>query len=131
MRNHRVKGVRLLIVLGLLIGAPGQGRAQSLDPQSLLGEWVGTWAGKLASANGPYRLTVEAVDGDKVRGHVDTTGSTRQQNAPVTFPIRGVLRGNHLTYGTKNYEVDLEVNGSEMRGTWTGLAHRDITLTKK
>jgi hypothetical protein len=131
MRSHLVNGVRLLVVLGLLVGLPGHGRAQTIDPQSLLGEWVGTWAGKLASASGPYRLTIEAVDGDMVRGHVDTTGAPRQQNAPVTFPIRGVLRGNHLTYGTSNYTVDLEVNGSEMRGTWTGMAHRDITLTKK
>ena len=76
MRNHRVNGVLILVGVGLMgmVGVPGHGRTQSIDPLSLLGEWVGTWQGKLASASGPYRLTIEAIDGDKVRGHVETTG---------------------------------------------------------
>jgi hypothetical protein len=49
----------------------------------------------------------------------------------VTFRVAGTLEGNHLRYGTGNYTVDLEINGSEMRGTWSGLAHRDVSLRKR
>jgi hypothetical protein len=131
MRRHRTNAVRLVVLVGWLLGVAGGGHAQSLDPQSLIGDWVGTWQGKLASASGPYRLVVEQVNGDKVLGHVETTSGRSKQNAPTSFKIAGAVKGNHLTYGTKNYQVDLEVNGSEMRGTWTGLAHRDLTLVKQ
>ena len=130
MQRHRTNGVLLVVVVGVLLGVAVNGDAQAPDPQSLLGEWIGTWTGRLASASGPYRLVIERVDGRRVRGHVETTGGRNQQGAPVSFRIAGVLKGNHLTYGASNSPVDLEVNGSEMRGTWTGLAHRDITLNK-
>ncbi len=120
-----------MVAVGWLLGVAVGGHAQSLDPQSLIGDWVGTWQGKLASTSGPYRLVIERVNGTKVNGHVETTGGRSKQDAPVSFRIAGEVKGNHLTYGTKNYQVDLEVNGSEMRGTWTGLAHRDLTLVKQ
>ena len=131
MRRHRTSGVLLVVVVGWLLGVPMSGHAQSLDPQSLIGHWAGTWQGKLASASGPCRLVIERVNGDMVHGHVETTGGRSKQDAPTWFKIAGVVKGNHLTYGTNNYQVDLEVNGSEMRGTWTGLAHRDLTLVKQ
>jgi hypothetical protein len=96
-----------------------------------VGEWVGTWAARLASASGPYRLVIERVAGGKVHGYVETTGGRNQPNPPATFRIAGTLEGNHLRYGTDNYTVDLEISGSEMRGTWSGRAHRDLSLRKR
>jgi hypothetical protein len=131
MLRHRPNVVLLVMVVGGLLGVAVGGHAQALDPQSLIGDWVGTWQGKLASQSGPYRLVIERVKGDKVQGHVETISGRVKQNAPTSFRIAGVVKGNHLTYGTSNYQVDLEVNGSEMRGTWTGMAHRDLTLVKQ
>ena len=128
MRRHCVNGVLALVLFGLLLGVPVNGCAQPLEPQSLIGEWIGTWEGKMASVSGPYRLTIQRIDGEKVRGRVETSGG-RGENR--TFPITGVLRGNHLTYGTSNFTVDLEISGSEMHGNWSGLVQREISLTKK
>ena len=128
MQRNCVNGVLALVLFGLLLGVPVNSCAQPLEPQSLIGEWIGTWQGKLASVSGSYRLTIQRIDGEKVRGHVETSGE-RGENR--TFPITGVLRGNHLTYGTSNYTVDLEISGSEMRGNWSGLVKREISLTKK
>ena len=131
MRRPRTNAVLLVMVVGWLLGVAVGGHAQSLDPQSLIGDWVGTWQGRLASASGPYRLVIERVNGDKVHGHVETTSGRSKQDAPTSFRIAGEVKGNHVTYGTSNYQVDLEVNGTEMRGTWNGLAHRDLTLVKQ
>jgi len=117
-----------VLFFGLLLGVPVDGCAQPLEPQSLIGEWIGTWKGKLASVSGPYRLTIQSIDGEKVRGRVETSGGRGENH---TYPITGVLRGNHLTYGTSNFTVDLEISGSEMQGNWSGLVQREITLTKK
>jgi hypothetical protein len=131
MRRNSVKGCLLFLLFGLLLGAPFNSGAQPLDPQSLIGAWIGTWKGKLASVSGPYELIIESIDGEKVRGHVETTGAGSRQDAPVKFRITGLLQGNHLTYGTATYVVDLEIRGSQMRGTWSGFVQREISLTKK
>jgi hypothetical protein len=46
--------------------------AQNVDPQSLVGQWTGTWTEKSESKmNGPYYITIERVDGNRVFGRCE------------------------------------------------------------
>jgi hypothetical protein len=66
---------RRLVLVGLAISVaaavvPLAGVvAQNVDPQSLVGQWTGTWTEKSESKmNGPYYITIEKVDGNRVFG---------------------------------------------------------------
>src|SRR5437667_8127745 len=67
----------------------------AVDPQSLVGEWNGSWVDKhQGKANGQYSLTIEKVEGNQVHGRVEVrAGRTRE------FKFVGTLEGNRLTFG--------------------------------
>src|SRR6266851_9353802 len=53
----------------ILVFGVSEVRAADLDPQSLLGEWQGTWSSAAArSSTGNYYITINKVDGAKVLG---------------------------------------------------------------
>ena len=46
--------------------------AQTVDPQSLVGQWAGTWAmTNEPGIQGTHNMTISKVDGNQVFGHVD------------------------------------------------------------
>jgi len=97
-----------------------------LDPQSLVGEWSGTWQNKhYSGGNGQYHLTIEQVKGDKVYVQVVISGRD-------TFKTVGTLNGNRLTFSKQN-PTELLIDGNQMKGTSQGSIRgnpRHITLTK-
>ena len=99
-----------------------------LDPQSLVGEWSGSWTNtKLQGANGQYHLTIDEVKGDKVYGQVVISGRETLQ-----FKLLGTLAGNRLTFSSVNPTV-LLIDGKQMRGNSQGSVRTnpmDIALTK-
>ena len=101
--------------------------AQNVDPQSLMGQWNGTWTEKSASKlNGPYYLTIEKVDGNKVFGR----GEVHSRPGKTEFKFVGTLEGNRLTYGRDNV-VDLTIDGDRMEGTATGRTNWRVKLNKQ
>ena len=106
----------------IAIGAAARTGAQTppLDPQSLVGQWVGSWVnaheGKL---NGKYYLTIDRVVGEKVFGKGEFVGRTTTE-----FKIGGTLSCNLLTFG----RTTLTVDGNQMRGTGPDIK---ISLTKE
>jgi len=81
------------------LAAPAWSQAP-LDPQSLLGEWSGSWTSKhIGSFNGRYSLTVEKVEGDKVYGQVYFT---TPQRPTFQHKLVGTLDRNRLTFGSQN-----------------------------
>ena len=115
----------VVALVGLAVSAWSQ---EVLDPQSLVGEWGGSWINKSnRRVNGQYYLTVEKVEGNKVYGQVTISGSDTTQ-----FKIVGTLAGNRLTFGTQS-PTELLIEGKQMKGTNQGAvraAPLDITLTK-
>ena len=99
-----------------------------LDPQSLVGEWSGSWKNpQLPGANGRYQLTVDEVKGDKVYGQVVISGRETLQ-----FKLLGTLAGNRLTFSSANPTV-LLIDGNQMRGNSQGSVRAnpmDIALMK-
>jgi len=101
--------------------------AQNVDPRSLTGQWNGTWTEKSASKlNGPYYLTIEKVDGNKVFGR----GEVHSRPGKTEFKFVGTLEGNRLTYGRDNV-VDLTIDGDRMEGTATGRTNWRVKLNKQ
>ena len=80
-----------------------------IDPQTLIGQWSGSWVGAHAAAeNGRYYLTITRIEGPKVIGKVEFVGKRTTE-----FMINGTLSGNRLTY----LRTELTIFGNRMSGT--------------
>jgi hypothetical protein len=101
--------------------------AQNVDPQSLVGQWTGTWTEKSqAKMNGRYYITIEKVDGKRVFGRGEVhSGSWKNE-----FQFVGTLEGNRLTYRRDNL-TDLTIDGNRMEGTSIGRTNRRLKLDKQ
>ena len=131
MRSQPVGRLALMFVVAVLALAALAVSAWSqapLDPQSLVGEWSGSWTNKkLQGASGQYHLKVERVSGNKVYGRVEIIGREKAQ-----FNIVGTLDGNRLTFNPQN-PTELLIDGKRMNGSSQGAPRAnpmDITLTK-
>src|SRR4030095_15449723 len=101
--------------------------AQNVDPQSLVGQWTGTWTEKSESKmNGPYYITIERVDGNKVFGRAEV----HSRSGKTEFQFVGTLQGNRLTYGRDNV-ADLTIDGNRMEGTALGRTNWRVKLNKQ
>jgi hypothetical protein len=115
----------------LVVGAiPGTVSGQTLDPQSLISEWSGTWQSTgpdTAAYRGQYVLTIKRIEGAKVFCHVFVTNPRgNSQGEPVA-----TLAGNRLSWGGQ-FPTEFTVSGTEMRGSRQGgPAPLEITLKKK
>ena len=131
MRIHTMGRSLLLFAASVVAAATLVVSAASetpLDPQSLVGEWSGSWRDtQKPGANGQYHLTVEEVKGDKVYGQVVISGRETLQ-----FKLLGTLAGNRLTFSSANPTV-LVIEGNQMRGNSQGSVRAnpmDIALMK-
>ena len=99
-----------LAVLGAALPAAAQ---TSVDPQSLVGDWTGTWSGRVSMRgsenSGEYVLRITKVVRD-------------QEGLPQ----------DRLTFGTSPQVTELTINGDHMSGTaTTPESHQlKIELTK-
>ena len=132
MRAHTSFGRPLLLFAASVVAvatlAVSAWSETPLDPQSLVGEWSGSWRDThKPGANGKYYLTVDEVKGDKVYGKVVVSGRETLQ-----FKLFGTLAGNRLTFSSVNPTV-LLIDGNQMRGNSQGSVRTnpmDIALTK-
>jgi len=123
----------LLLACLALHWAPMLFAQATLDPQSLVGEWVGKWiaaatgggSGGRGGTQGPYSLVITRVEGDRVFATLDTQGFSGN--------IRATLSGDRLTFGGEQFQTELAIDGNQMRGTRRGggIPAREIQLLKK
>ncbi len=119
----------LLIALAMFaLGAPARSQSPTPDPQTLLGEWWGDW--NIATSSGRYYLTITRVEGQKVYGRVEVTGS---RVAP--YDIEGTLEGKTLRYSSTDKQVttELDIDGDRMsgKGERAGRYAGTISVIKK
>ena len=102
-----------------------QPQVTAVDPQSLVGSWVGSWTetGRRA-LSGRYIMTIDKVEGDRVSGTAEMVG--RRVQVPP-FRVAGTLSGNRLTYGTR-VQTELMIDGGRMTGKTSG-ANEDVCIT--
>lgn len=121
----------IALAVAILAGAtPDPLRAQAFDPQSLIGEWAGTWNNlgpDAATARGQYRLTIKKVEGGKVFCHLYFTNPSGNFERDIV----ATLDGNRLRWGGPR-PTEFTVEGNDMRGIGGGDVGRfEITLKKK
>ena len=129
--EDRAKSRRVLVGLAVSITAVlvpvTRIVAQNVDPQSLVGQWTGNWTEKSESKiNGPYYLTIERVEGNKVFG----LGEVHSRSGKTEFRFVGTPQGNRLTYGRDNV-TDLTIDGNRMEGTSIGRTNWRVKLNKQ
>ncbi len=125
MRDRIIPRLSLLFaVLIIAVSVPAFPQAP-LDPQSLVGEWRGSWKASHGHAKGDYSLIIERIDGQQVYGRVKMPESKKAE-----FRLVGRLEGNRLTFGEKG-ATELFIDGRRMSGASRGTIGRDITLWKR
>jgi hypothetical protein len=98
----------------------------AVDPQSLVGEWTGSWVDKReGKSKGQYSLTIEKVEGNQVHGRGEVSARRTSE-----FKFVGTLEGNRLTFGRDTKTV-FTIEGTQMRGSSEGpVAARNISINK-
>jgi hypothetical protein len=104
---------------------------QTLDPQSIIGEWGGRWVDPRDPGNtGSYFMTIKKIEGNKIftRLHLVGRGSFEGDR-------EATLSGNTLTIETRFNKAEFTIEGDQMRGTTrnlsTGFVSQEISLVKK
>jgi hypothetical protein len=105
-----------LACLGLILALGAhEVRAADLDPQSILGEWQGTWAmASSRGSTGSYYITINKVEGEKVQGRSERPASGKSAESNWNFV--GTLAGNVMTVKTPDLAMELTINGKSMTG---------------
>lgn len=100
----------VIILLVALVGSTYGQTAPAVDPQSLLGEWVGTIKGP---ANFDYYLTLTKAEGNKIFGKARNVGQRTNE-----YPIAGTVEGNVFKYKSTVHplSVELVIDGDTMKG---------------
>src|SRR5262244_2335821 len=126
LRSHGVVSGTFLFMVGI-----HQVRGEDFDPQSLIGEWQGTWSLMAQrGVTGNYYITIKKVDGEKVYGRSERPATTR--TAESNWGFVGTLAGNVLTVKNADFIMELTVNGKTMAG-WALIRgnRNEVSLTKK
>jgi hypothetical protein len=97
----------------------------SPDPQSLVGDWWGSWRARAQKGRGDYALTIERVEGEQVYGRAKTTGPWK-----ADFEFTGRIEGKKLKFGREDAATELVIDGNRMFGAFRGTITRDIELVK-
>ena len=128
-KKARFVVVGITAIVALVSWASAQNAA--VDPQTLVGQWVGNWANRGAARGGRYYLTIEKVEGDKVYLRIERP-DLKDSSQPKDVEGVGTLTGNHLSYAPPRIaQTDLTIDGNKMSGTSQGRATLEIELLKK
>jgi hypothetical protein len=75
-------------VIAVVTTLVGLVTAQAVDPQSLVGEWAGTWnsqSAEPANMSGAYSLTIKKVEDAKVFARLHSVSPGRNVDADVVL----------------------------------------------
>ena len=94
----------------LVVFVASTGAQTTVDPQSLLGEWVGTIKGP---ANFDYYLTLTKAEGNRITGKARNVGPRTSE-----YPISGTVEGNVFKYKSTTHPLTVEmvIDGDTMKG---------------
>jgi hypothetical protein len=127
------------LITGGLLGLGLVSSARALDPQALVGDWVGEWNNGLGGRDAVY-MTVRRVRGDRVEGTVyrqDTPGAP-SDNRDLGFV--GTLIGSTLSVrsgptvpGSPAMSFSCSVNrdGTRMEGFFQAAGRSAVSLAKR
>lgn len=113
--------------------------ARALEPQALVGDWVGEWNNGLGLRDAVY-MTVTKVLGDRVEGTVyrQANPGTASDNRDLVFV--GTLVGSTLSVRggptvpgspTMSFSCSVSRDGARMDGFFQGTGRSAVSLAKK
>jgi hypothetical protein len=116
---------RRVVVAGLL-GLGLVSSARALEPQAIVGDWVGEWNNGLGVRDAVY-MTVTKVLGDRVEGTVywQATPGTASDNRDLVFV--GTLIGSPAM----SFSCSVSRDGAHMDGFFQGTGRSAVSLAKK
>lgn len=129
---------RRVVVAGLL-GLGMVSSAWALEPQAIVGDWVGEWSNGLGARDAVY-LTVIRVLGDRVEGTVfwRATPGTAADNRDLSFV--GTLVGSTLSVRAgatvpgspaMSFSCSVSRDGTRMDGFFQGTGRSAVSFAKK
>ncbi len=129
---------RRVVVAGLL-GLGMVSSARALEPQAIVGDWVGEWNNGLGVRDAVY-LTVTQVRGDRVEGTVywQATPGTASDNRDLVFV--GTLIGSTLSVRggptvpgspAMSFSCSVSRDGARMDGFFQGTGRSAVSFAKK
>jgi hypothetical protein len=102
----------------------------AIDPQTLIGEWIGEWTPP-SGRGGKYYLTIEKIEGEKVQLRIERP-DLPDPSLPKDVRFVGTLTGNRLEYAPPRVpRTELTIDGNRMYGTAHGRGTLKIALQKK
>jgi hypothetical protein len=129
---------RRVVVAGLL-GLGMVSGARALEPQAIVGDWVGEWNNGLGVRDAVY-MTVTKVLGDRVEGTVywQATPGTASDNRDLVFV--GTLIGSTLSVRggptvpgspAMSFSCSVSRDGARMDGFFQGTGRSAVSFAKK
>jgi hypothetical protein len=126
-------------VLAALLGLASASGVGAIEPQALVGAWVGEWNNGLGVSDAVY-LTVTRVSGDRVEGSVywQATPGTPSENRDVLFV--GTLVGSTLSgrgaptipgSPAMSFSCSISRDGARMDGFFQGAARSAVSFARK
>ena len=121
-----------LVFLALALVSP----ALAFDPQSVVGNWEGTW--NASQGSGAYYINIKKVIGNQAEGTLYIDGSQRYHRRDV--PFTGTLDGTSLSLKdvptlpgspVLNQLLKISDDGTTMEGEGVGTVRATFSLKKK
>jgi len=128
-----------LAALALLLGLASVSGAGAIEPQALVGAWIGEWNNGLGVSDAVY-LTVTRVSGDRVEGTVywQATPGTASENRDLRFV--GTLVGSMLSVRgaptvpgspAMSFSCSISRDGTRMDGFFQGAGRSAVSFARK
>jgi hypothetical protein len=125
--------------LAVLLGLASVSTVRALEPQALVGAWVGEWNNGLGASNAVY-LTVTKVSGDRVEGTLywQATPGTPSENQDLLFV--GTLVGRTLSVRgaptvpgspAMSFSCSVSRDGTRMDGFVQGAGRSAVSFAKE
>jgi hypothetical protein len=133
-RNGTVRGVLtgLLVLWSVsIVGA--------LEPQTIVGDWVGEWNNGRGASDAVY-MTVTTVAGDRVEGTLSWRATPGAPSENRVLPFVGTLVGNTLSArgaptvpGSQamSFSYNITRDGTRMAGFFQATDRSSVSFTKK
>lgn len=129
---------RSRVLVGLLVLGSGTSTS-ALEPQAIVGDWVGVWSNSLGASDAVY-MTVTKVSGERVEGTVywQATPGAPSENHDVLFV--GTLVGSTLSVRgaptvrgspAVTFSCNINRDGTQMAGFFQAADRSSVSFTKK
>lgn len=127
------------MVLAVLLGLAPVSAASAIEPQALVGAWVGEWNNGLGVSDAVY-MTVTRVSGDRVEGTVywQATPGTPSENRDLSFV--GTLVGSTLSVRgaptvpgspAMSFSCSVSRDGTRMDGFFQASGRSAVSFARK